>query len=136
MNIAREEYPIQQLPKRIQDAVREVAAYVQAPLPLLASSALSAVSLAVQAQINAKRDSHLENPTSLFFLTVADSGERKSSGDHHFMKAVFEYDVEQEEIFRKEKAQYDADVTIWESECAGIRDKIRADSRTNKDISK
>ena len=119
--------------KRHQGFLRQDSAIIET-----VSLGLSAkyVLLIVADGVGSKRDSHLESPTSLFFLTVADSGERKSSGDHHFMKAVFEYDVEQEEIFRKEKAQYDADVTIWESECAGIRDKIRADSRTNKDISK
>jgi putative DNA primase/helicase len=63
------------------DAVEEVSRYVQAPLPLVASSALASVSLATQAHVDAQRDEKLQGPTSLYMLTIAASGERKSTCD-------------------------------------------------------
>ena len=55
-------YPIEALPPVIRAAVEEVAAFVKAPLPLVASSALAAVSLAVQPHVDVKRAEKLFGP--------------------------------------------------------------------------
>lgn len=72
-------YPIDALPRIIQGAITEYHHYGQQPLPLIACSALSNVSLACQTLANVARDRMLITPTSLYFLVVADSGERKSA---------------------------------------------------------
>ncbi|MFM9883758.1 MAG: toprim domain-containing protein, partial [Burkholderiales bacterium] len=69
-------YPIDALPDTIRAAVEEVGGFVKAPLPLVASSALAALSLAAQAHIDIKRADRLQGPTGLYLLTIADSGER------------------------------------------------------------
>ncbi len=76
-----DDYPVGRLPGIIGDAVREIADYVQAPVALVAGSALSVVSAAVQTQFTVCRDEHMRGPASLYFLTVAESGERKSTVD-------------------------------------------------------
>ena len=45
-----EEYPLDSLPDTIRAAVEEVAGFVKAPIPLVASSALAALSLAPSAR--------------------------------------------------------------------------------------
>ena len=45
--LENEPYPLDALPTLIREAVAEVQAFVKAPIPLVAASALSAVSLAV-----------------------------------------------------------------------------------------
>ena len=45
-----EPYPVDALPDTIRHAVEEVAGFVKAPIPLVASSALSSLSLAIQSQ--------------------------------------------------------------------------------------
>jgi putative DNA primase/helicase len=74
--------------------VEEVASFVKAPLPLVASSALAALSLAAQAHIDIKRAEKLHGPVSLDLLTIADSGERKSTCDGFFSSAIRQYQQE------------------------------------------
>ncbi len=129
----REDYPYDALPVIIRDAVAEFAEHVKAPFPLVAASALGAVSLAVQAHVNARRDETLENPTSLYVLTIADSGERKSTCDKHFMRIIHQYDREQAELFRPQQEAYRADLAAWESKVAGLRAKIQEAARKGAD---
>ena len=83
-----EPYPSDALPDIIRAAVEEVQAFIQAPMPLVASSALGALSLATQAHADVKRAEKLAGPVSLYFLIVADSGERKSTCDGFFTQAI------------------------------------------------
>ena len=86
------EYPVEALPETIREAVKEVIGFVQAPIPLAASSALGALSLAAQGLIDVERAKGLSGPCSLFFLTMAESGERKSSCDGYFTKEIKGYE--------------------------------------------
>jgi len=67
----------------------------KALIPLVASSALAALSLAAQAHADAKRAEKLQGPTGLFLLTIANSGERKSTCDGFFMQAIRDYETKQ-----------------------------------------
>ncbi len=91
VKMAAEPYPLDALPPTIQAAVKEVAGFVKAPLPLVASSALGALSLAIQPHAEVKRAEGLAGPVSLFLLAIADSGERKSTCDRFFTKAIRAY---------------------------------------------
>jgi putative DNA primase/helicase len=136
VHLQKEDYPIDALPPLIRAAIEEVAGYVQAPLPILASSAIAAISLATQAHVNAQRDDRLIGPTSLFLLTIAESGERKSTCDSYFSQAIIAYEAEQEEIFKPKIESYRADLDAWEMERAGIKDKIRQLAKDGKDTSR
>ena len=72
VKVAAEPYPIDALPATIRAAVDEVAGFVKAPMPLVASSALAALSLAMQAHVDVKRAERLQGPCGLFLLTIAD----------------------------------------------------------------
>ncbi|WAW10993.1 DUF3987 domain-containing protein [Oxalobacter vibrioformis] len=85
-------YPIHALPKKIRAAVEEVQHFTQAPLAMVASSALSSISLVVQGLVDVQRGNKLESPSSCFFLTIAETGERKTTCDRFFMKAIREYE--------------------------------------------
>ena len=50
-----QEYPIDALPAAVRCAVQEVADFVKAPIPLIATSALAALSLAIQAHVDVQR---------------------------------------------------------------------------------
>jgi putative DNA primase/helicase len=130
--IEPEPYPIDALPAIIRAAVEEVAGFVKAPVPLVASSALAALSLAIQAYTDAKRAEKLQGPVGLFLLTIADSGERKSSCDGYFTKAIRDYQKQQEEAAKPEVKNYNAAIAAWEAKCGGIKDKIRQLSKDKK----
>ncbi len=83
-----EPYPRTALPLVIRQAVAEVSGFVQAPVALVAASALGAVSLACQGFVDIERARTLLGPTSLFLLSIASSGERKSTCDGYFSSAI------------------------------------------------
>ena len=88
-------YPLEALPDEIREAVEEVLCFAQSPPPLAACSALAALSLVGQGLADVRRTEGLTGPISLFFLTMADSGERKSSVDGHFMAGIREWELSQ-----------------------------------------
>jgi putative DNA primase/helicase len=120
-----ESYPTEALPETVRLAVEEVAGFVKAPLPLVASSALSALSLALQAHADIKRAEKLTGPIGLFLLTIADSGERKTTCDGFFTKAVRDYEKQQADAFKQPMKDYKAAIGAWDAECGGIKEKIR-----------
>ena len=96
------------MPDTIRAAVEEVAGFVKAPIPLVASSALAALSLACQAHADIKRAEKLHGPISLYMLAIADSGERKTTCDGFFMSAIRQFEREQTEAMKPAIQQYEA----------------------------
>lgn len=144
--IEPEPYPIDALPDTIRNAVEEVAGFVKAPLPLVAGSALAALSLACQAHVDVKRAEKLHGPSGLFLLTIADSGERKSTCDGFFTGAIREYENAQAAAAAPLIEAHKAAAAAWKAEFEGIlsaikdagkkgkpADKLRADLKHLKD---
>ncbi len=130
--IEPELYPIDALPKTILAAVKEVAGFVKAPVPMVASSALAALSLASQAHVDVKRAEKLSGPTSLFLLTIGDSGERKSTCDGFFVTAIREYQEQQAEAAKPEIERHQAEMDAWTAERNGILEAIKAAAKSGK----
>jgi putative DNA primase/helicase len=120
-----EPYPIDALPDTIRAAVEEVAAFVKAPIALIASSALAVLSLAVQAHYDAKRAEKLQGPVGLYLLTIADSGERKSTCDGLFTQPIRDYEEAQAEAAKPVLKDYQVQIEAWEAKRCGIKDQIR-----------
>ncbi len=127
-----EAYPFDALPDGIRAAVQEVAGFVQAPVALVASSALGALSLACQAQADVKRAERLQGPCGLFLLAIADSGERKTTCDGFFTSAIREYEAEQAELAKPELQRFAAAIAAWTAERDGILASIKGSGRNRK----
>jgi putative DNA primase/helicase len=130
--IEPESYPVESLPDSVRAAIDEVHGFVKAPVPMVAASAISALSLAIQAHYDVERASALHSPTGLFMLTIADSGERKSTCDRFFTKAIIDYEDAQAEAAKPAINNYNADMASWEAKRSGIKDKIRSDAKSGK----
>ena len=127
-----EDYPLDALPGLLRAAVAEVAGFVKAPPALVAASALAAVSLAVQAHTDVQRAEGLAGPSGLFLMTIADSGERKSTADNFFTEALRQYETEQAEAAKPIIAAYRADLEAWEAKRQGLKDKLRQLAKEGK----
>lgn len=130
------DYPLDALPHSIRAAVEEVQAYVQAPVSLVATSALASLSLAIQSGFDVRRADKLCGPCGLFLLTIAESGERKSTIDGFFMKAIREHEREEAAAAAPVMEQYMADMEAWEAKRQGIKTKITkyAGSKDTKEL--
>jgi len=122
-------YPLGSLPGAIGRAVREVADFVQCPEALPACSALSALSVAGQGLVNVRRGSALEGPVSLYLLTVAESGERKSECDKRFTAPLREWEAGEAQLMKPALAKYRADLSAWEQECEAVRAGIKQERK-------
>ncbi len=129
-----EPYPIAALPNVVRLAVEEVESFVKAPVALVASSALASLSLACQAHVDVKRAERLQSPTGLFLLTIADSGERKTTCDAFFTQAIRDFEAEQAELAKSDLKKYAADFAAWEAEREGVILSIKEHSRKGKPV--
>lgn len=121
-----EPYPVGALPPLIRDAVEEVASYVQAPAALIAASALTAVSTAVQSRFSVRRDAALCGPATLYLLTVAESGERKSTVDKLFTGPIRDWEAEQRSLMKERRARYEAELEDWERKGEELKRNVDA----------
>ena len=125
-------YPLDALPATIRFAVEEVLGFVKAPIPLVVSAALSALSMAVQSHNDVARAEKLSGPSSTFMLTIADSGERKSTCDGFFTSAIRDYEAKLAEVAKPFIRQYEAEFAAWDMKYSGIKDSIRTAAKGAK----
>jgi len=128
-------YPLEALPLLMREAVREVQAFVQAPAALVGASALAALSLAAQGSANVRRDHQLVGPVSVYLLSVADSGERKTTCDVMFGTSLREWEIERRQELAPELNRNEAALAIFEAKKAGILDAIKLKRRRGEDAS-
>lgn len=125
-------YPRDALPDTIRAAAEEAHQFTQAPFAMVATCALAAVSIAAQSLADVRRAAKLEGPASLFTLVIGDSGERKSSVDRLFTRAIEDFQREREAAAKPEIERHEADRKAWEAKGAGIREKIKALAKDGK----
>lgn len=104
------EFPIESLPLMLKNTVIALHDKIQAPIALCAQSVLAVVNLTVQGHVNIMMPFGETKPISCFFLTIAESGERKTSCDNAILKTLKDY----EEELRK---QHNIDLQAWENDC-------------------
>lgn len=131
-SITPEPYPLDALPATMREAVQEVQGFAQAPMAMVATSALSSLSMAAQALHDVKRAEKLTGPIGLFTLVLADSGERKTTCDDFFMPAIREWQRGQEETMRPQVESHEAALDAWNAEREGIVAKIKELSKNGK----
>jgi len=94
-----EPYPVEALGP-LREAVEAVQGMALAPVAIPAGSALAMASLAVQGFADVETLGG-KRPVSLFLLTVAKSGERKSSCDRPLMSALQNFEADQAQAYKK-----------------------------------
>lgn len=119
-------YPVQALGP-LRAAVEAVQGMTQAPVAIPAQSALAVASLAVQGFANVQTLGGTR-PVSLFALTVARSGERKSACDAPLMAGLRDHEREQAKAQRDEMESWRNRHALWKGE----RDRILLEARKGK----
>lgn len=126
-------YPIDSLPPLLRNAVTAYQHYGQQPMALVACSALANLSLACQALANVARDCYLVSPVSLYFLVVAQSGERKSAADNVFSKPTRAWEAQ---IRQTREPDVQAALTLhqaWQMERDGLLNQIKRAMMSDED---
>jgi len=105
-------YPVEALGP-LRAAVEAVQDMTQAPVAIGAQSALSIAALAVQGFADVETLGDVA-PCSLFCLTVAESGERKSTCDRLLIQGLRDYERAADEDYRRAYAEWETAREVWE----------------------
>ncbi|WP_161628890.1 DUF3987 domain-containing protein [Solimonas flava] len=119
-------YPLDAFPVIAREAIYEVLGYIQSADAIVAMSFLEATSIAIQGSVDVKLPTGEVRPASLNLLTIAKSGERKSTVDRLVMKPIVDFEKEQLKQSKTEMRQYRAELAIWEEKLKVLRSKAKA----------
>lgn len=111
-----EPYPLEALGELLGGAARSLREVIQAPHAICGSATLAAAALAAQGLADVTLSGRVY-PTSLWFLSVAESGERKSSVDAQVMRAAREYEVELAREHNLDAARHFNQLAEWNARC-------------------
>ncbi|MEM9755619.1 MAG: YfjI family protein [Pseudomonadota bacterium] len=106
-----------------KSAVEAVQGQTQAPIAIPAAAALSAAALAVQGHVDVETLAG-PRPVSLFLLTVAKSGERKSSCERLLVERLRAFERAQSDAHQDAMASWKNDHALW----TVARDSILGDA--------
>lgn len=99
-------FPLNKLPRRLQQAVMALHYKVKAPIPICVISILSAASIACSAGHRVTRFNGLSSNIALFLLAIAASGERKTTCDSLANRALVEVEEMLRATFEKDSVTF------------------------------
>ncbi|NCE89163.1 YfjI family protein [Pseudomonas sp. L13] len=106
-NPVAEPYPVQALGGILGPAVQRMADVIGVPQALAAQSVLAASALATQGHAGLQLDGR-NYPLSLYLITVAASGDRKTAADRSALLPARQWEREQWQRYREQLARYRA----------------------------
>jgi hypothetical protein len=129
--------PAPEFPARALGPLRDVAeavqALTQAPLALGAQAVLAATALAVQPHCDVHLPGGGRKPLTGLFVSVADSGERKTSVDRVALAPAYRVEAQWREDNRDALARYKADLAAWKEAAEAIKKKGKGDRALIRD---
>lgn len=96
----------------LHDVAKAIQGATQGPFEIAAQSVLATVALVAQAHVDVETLGG-SRPVSLFFLTIARSGERKSSCDSRAIVGIRAHERELARDYTSKKDKYDFELTQW-----------------------
>lgn len=129
-------YPVEALGELMGLAVTAAASSILAPIELCAQSALANAALAVQGHANAVKPwSQKPGPISLFLLSIAESGDRKTTADEALGgSAIAEHEAMREADYARDRLIYESEREAHEIAKSAVKAKSGKDGDSVKAI--
>lgn len=109
-------YPVDKMGPILAPATEAIIRLTQAPAGICANSVLAAASLATQALADVKiPGTERAHPLSLYLLTIAESGERKTTADREALVGVKNREAELREAAKEEITSYRNGVDAYDA---------------------
>jgi len=128
------EFPIEECPALIRNAILGLNDKIQAPMAICAQSVLAVANLAVQGHGNIKLPFGQIRPISCLFLTIADSGDRKTSCDNEIIKYIEQHEDKLRENYKQKYNSWKNDLEAWESQKKKILSDNKFSDRSSKKL--
>lgn len=106
-------FPFEALGSILMPAALAMQRVIQAPDAICAQSVLGAAALTCQPFANIFMDGRVI-PLSIFLITVAESGERKSATDKIALKPIYAWQKMLDDAFKEENKKYIRSQELWE----------------------
>ncbi len=129
----RHKYPVEALGPSIQGVIEAIANKCQVPVVMAAQSVLATICLAVQGHADVHLPFGQRRPCSLYFLTVAASGDRKTTSDREASRGVSEFEAALDREYKAKIAEWNIACASWEANTKSVKsekdlaDKDRTD---------
>lgn len=107
-------YPVEAFPPLLQDVIRALHTDTQIPIELIGNAVLTAASLACQPHVEVIQP-HMTTaePCSLYFLTIAESGEGKSTINKKVMDPFYTLSDSMKQEYQEHFADYKRKHKLW-----------------------
>jgi len=122
--IAATPYPLRAFPLSLQHLATEINDYNGAPMGIIGTCMLNALSLALQGQFDVARDAILIGPVSLYTLIVADTNERKSSVDKILTDSIRAWERKACADAKGAMVRHEIDVEEFNLSLSGLQSKL------------
>lgn len=99
-------YPLDKLPETMREAVQAIAEHVQLPVAIAGQCVLGAATYVAQTRVNVYLPALGERSCSLFMLSLADSGDRKSSAHRLAFQPITAQEQARASRYAKESKAY------------------------------
>jgi putative DNA primase/helicase len=130
-----EPYPVDELGPILSRAAMVLHKDIKAPLAMCAQSVLAVASYAVQAHFDVQLPWGEQKPCTLFFLTVGESGSRKSSVDNTVLIGIKAKQKNDQKQYMEDLEAYKAQDSAWQKaveqsrrKAVGPKEFVTADS--------
>ena len=124
-----ERFPIEALGPVLSRAAAAISRKIQVPEAIAAQSVLAAAALAAQAHAGVMLPYGQTRPLSLFFVTVAASGDRKSTADNEALWPIRKHETKLKEEHERAHREWKIACAAWNAE----KRKIEADKKLDFD---
>src|SRR6185295_11879932 len=111
-----EPYPVQALGPILSRAAAAIARKVQVPDAIAAQAVLAAAALAAQAHADVLLPFGQSRPLSLYLVTIAGSGDRKSSADNEALSPVHKCEKALRAEYDEAMKSYRIAIAAWGAE--------------------
>lgn len=127
-----ERYPIEALGPLLSDAAAAICRKVQVPEAIAAQSVLAAAALAAQAHADVLLPYGQTRPLSLFLVTVASSGDRKSTADNEALWPIRKREKALKEEYERDYQTWSVEHAAWAAEKKKIESNRKLDLESRK----
>lgn len=118
-------FPLRAFPESIRQTILDINERTQAPIELISSSVIGAISLACQNTINIKLNESVTAPVSLFLFVIANSGERKTTVDRMVLSPFYQHDAYLLRQADEQRKIFEVETKIWNAKEKAIVNLIK-----------
>lgn len=121
-----EPYPVRHFPSVLRNVIQELHNNTQIPLELIGNVVLAATSLTCQSLIEViQPHTNMPEPCSLYLMTIAESGEGKTTINKQVMKPCYIFAAELIQQYEQQVVDYKQKFKLWKIRQQALESNLR-----------